>query len=544
MFVARHLLSLPVLVAASHALAAVNAPTVYPVTTYSQTLTVDIDPRVTLSTVDKRLFGSNLEWFNEAGGLASSDATRRNALQQLATQSAQTVYRFPGGILADYYRWQDGTGPVANRPVRPHYSDSGSSANSFGSPEFFRFIKAANAQGLITVNAGTGTASEAAAWVDYANNPANAQRRADGFADPIGIKLWEVGNELYYPGNAGPAIAVTPEVYADRFNQFADAMRKVDPSIQLMAIGVAKAHDGPGSPWSNWTETLLSKSASRVDMIAVHNAYFPILHYVKQPPVNQVYPALWAAPEAVDKNLAELDALISRYEQNRKISIAVTEWGALFASPLSDPWWVDHSKTMGSAVFTARMLQVFMHHPRVKVANHFKFTDRSYLGLVSADYMTAKVPYYVMQMMARHTGNLRIKSALASAPQSYSVPALGILKPQTAVPEVTQVVTRDSATGRVYLNIVNRSMTRAYRIKPRLTWGKTSGGTLYQVRANEPTAHNGRDVPLGWGSQWLAEYEPYTSHAANSIKLQSSNWTAGSTISVAPFSVVTLVMNP
>lgn len=534
------------LLAASPALhGAVNDAAVYPVTTVSQTFTVDIDPRVTLSTVDKRIFGSNLEWFNEAGGLSSPDTTKRNKLITLAQQSGQSVYRFPGGILADYYHWVDGTGPQAQRPVRPHYTDPASSANSFGSPEFFNFLKSTGAQGLVTVNAGTGTAEEAAAWVAYANSPVNARRQADGFASPVGIKLWEVGNELYLPGNPGePPIGVSPEIYAGRFNQFSDAMRAVDPSIKVLALGVANAHSGPASQYSNWTETVLRYSASKIDMLAVHNSYFPILQRVQQAPVASVYPALWAAPEAVDKSLTALEALIARYENGRKIGIAITEWGALFATPYSDPYWVDHSKTMGSGVFTARMLQVFMQHPRVQMANHFKFTDNGYLGLVSADNQRAKVPYYVMQMMAKGTGNLRIKSTLNTATTTYSVPSVGIMWPESNVAEITQVVTRDTVSGKVYVNLVNRSMSRAYKIKPRLLYGRTSGGVLLQVKAAEPTAHNGRDVPSWWGSQWLSVYEPYTSAAANSIALKTTTWTAGSAVTVAPFSVVTIVMNP
>ncbi|MGA7802344.1 MAG: hypothetical protein WCC36_16220 [Gammaproteobacteria bacterium] len=223
--------------------------------------------------------------------------------------------------MADYYHWVDGTGPCKSRPLRKHPTDGGRSRNSFGSPEFFELLRATGAEGLITVNAGTGTAAEAAAWVAYAN-------RADGFVQPIGIKWWEVGNELYLPGNPNePKITVTPEVYAQRFVEFSRAMRAVDPSIRAIAIGVAKSHRGPDTEYPDWTEKLLQRVAPDIDMIAVHNASFPMLSKVRQPPVDEVYPALWAAPEAVDRSLTRLERLIARYEGKRKIGIAVTEWG-------------------------------------------------------------------------------------------------------------------------------------------------------------------------------------------------------------------------
>lgn len=520
----------------------VNAPAQYPVQPAAQELLLKVEPDVPVAKVDQRIFGSNLEWFNEAGGLASPNRALRDRLVTLAREQGISVQRFPGGILADYYHWVDGTGPRNSRPVRRHASDKGASANTFGSPEFFEFLGRTNSQGLITVNAGTGTAEEAAAWVRYANQPGNAQRTQDGFADPVGIKLWEVGNELYLPGNpTEQKITVTPEVYAERYLRFADAMRKADPSISVVAIGVAKSHVGPDTEYPDWTEKLLQRAADKIDMIAVHNAYFPMLYKVKQPRVEQVYPALWASPEAVDESLARLEELIARYEGKRPIGIAITEWGALYSLPRADPYWVDHVKTLGSGVYIARMLQVFMAHPRVQMANYFKFTDRSFMGWVDLNGQP-KVPYWVFKLYAQNTGNIRVKSSMTPSSQTYNAPALAIMQAQSNVPELTQVVTRDAQSGRLYINLVNRSMSRQYTVNLSLNGlNATANGELLQVAGKEPTAHNGRDIPPEW--PFRDEYDPYTTAAPNSIRIQSRLWKAGEPLRVAPFSVVTLVLD-
>lgn len=73
---------------------------------------------------------------------------------------------------------------------------------------------------LITVNVGTGTPSEAASWVYYANT-------IKGY----GIKYWQVGNEM--DGiweTAGPFRA---DDYAYRFTEYYNAMTAVDPTIIL-----------------------------------------------------------------------------------------------------------------------------------------------------------------------------------------------------------------------------------------------------------------------------------------------------------------------
>ncbi len=522
----------------------VNAPAQYPVVPAAKKLLLKVDANVVISKIDHRIFGSNLEWFNNGDGFATPNRALRNRLVTLAKKQGITVWRFPGGILADYYNWVDGTGPRNLRPIRRHPGDSGSSANTFGSPEFFELLHLTHSQGLITVNAGTGTAKEAAAWVAYANQPGNARRTRDGFVKPIGIKLWEVGNELYLPGNPGEKkITVTPEVYARRYVRFADAMRKVDPSIRVIAIGVAKSHFGPDTRYPDWTKTLLRLDADKIDMIAVHNAYFPMLYKVRQPRVDQVYPALWASPEAVDRSLTRLGKLIAHYEGKHHIGIAITEWGALYSLPGADPYWVDHVKTLGSGVYIGRMLQVFMSHPRVQVANYFKFTDHSFMGWVDL-HGQPKVPYWVFKLYARNTGDVRIKSSM-TPPRTYSVPQLGIMEPEANVPELTQIVTRNSKTGRLYINLVNRSMKRQYTVNLQIKgYNPAAKGEVLEVSGKEPTANNGPDIPPEWRRFWRAEYEPYTTAKPHSIRIHSKAWKAGQPLIIPPFSVLTLVLNP
>lgn len=519
----------------------VNAAREYPQVPAPNRLTLDVNVGRVESRIDRRIFGTNLEWFNEAGGLASANRERRDSIVRLSRELGPVVYRFPGGILADYYDWRDGLGPLINRKVTRHPTDSGASAHLFGSPEYFRFLQDTGGEALITVNAGTGSAADAAAWVDFANNPNNARRAKEGFASPIGVKLWEVGNELYLPGNpTEKKIAVTPEVYSARFIEFADAMRAADPSITVIAIGVAKSHIGPDTEYPDWTEKLLKAAADRIDMIAVHNAYFPMLYKAKQAPVDVVYPALWASPEAVDESLKTLDRLIARYEGKRNIGVAITEWGALYTIPRADPYWVDHVKTMGSGVYTARMLQVFMSHPRVRLANHFKLVDRSYMGIIDQNGQ-AKVPYEILKLYSRHTGDQRVESRL-SPPMSYDAAAIGVMKAQQNVAEVTAIASRDSKSGRVFVNLVNRSMSRVYSVDLKLQGARAARtGEILSISAPEPTAHNGRDIPREW--PYKPEFEPYSSVPAGSIAIRSKPWSPGTALTIPPFSVLTLALD-
>ena len=48
------------------------------------------------------------------------------------------------------------------------------------------------------------------------------------------VKYWEIGNETYLPGTYYPA---TAREYAEAFGKYARAMKGVDPSIQIGAVG-------------------------------------------------------------------------------------------------------------------------------------------------------------------------------------------------------------------------------------------------------------------------------------------------------------------
>ena len=238
-----------------------------------------VDAEKTTGIVHKELFGTNIEWFNNANGIWSDSSGIDLDFAELARDQGISLVRFPGGTLSDFYHWKNGIGRQSLRPVSLHHTDPGTSRNWFGSPELIKFCKMIGAQPLITVNAGTGTPEEAAGWVAYMNAPSHEKRKNDGFPDPIGVKLWEVGNELYLKGSdAEKKITVTPEEYSKKFLAYAEKMRSVDPSISLIAIGVAGSYNVPFGPYKNWNRIVLSKIGDKIDYISFHNAYYPVLY--------------------------------------------------------------------------------------------------------------------------------------------------------------------------------------------------------------------------------------------------------------------------
>jgi alpha-L-arabinofuranosidase len=149
------------------------------------------------------------------------------------------LLRWPGGNFVSGYCWRDGVGPVDARPTKPNRAWANTpEPNYFGTDEFITYCRHIGCEPLICVNAGDGTADEAAAWVEYCNGDADTPmgrlRAENGHSQPYDVKYWEIGNEIFGRHQIG---WTTPAGNVDRFLRFSAAMRAADPTIRILACG-------------------------------------------------------------------------------------------------------------------------------------------------------------------------------------------------------------------------------------------------------------------------------------------------------------------
>ena len=193
------------------------------------------------------------------------------------------LIRYPGGCFADGYHWQDGIGPRASRPLRANraWGKLGPQAgppedNHFGTDEFLQLCAAVGAEPMLTVNVGSGTAQEAADWVEYANGSAStrwgAEREKNGHAAPYGVKYWFIGNEIFGIYETGHLM---PEQYVKVFREYARAMRAVDPSIKLIAVGNHFSRSKASKMDIN--RQVIEGTAGEIDYLSVHQYVHPPL---------------------------------------------------------------------------------------------------------------------------------------------------------------------------------------------------------------------------------------------------------------------------
>jgi alpha-N-arabinofuranosidase len=318
------------------------------------------------------------------------------------------------------------------------------------------------------------------------------------------VTWWEIGNELYMDGDASGG-ATTPERYAERVLDFARAMRAVDPDIRLAAIGLRNFGRYRFNSHDDWNEVVLRRAGSAIDLLAVHNAYTPVVPDARGVDPLDVYAAMWAFPQLVARNLADTRGEIARFAPGRRIGVGITEWGPLFAVDPASPL-IDHVKTIGSAVFVASALRVFAEDPSVELANFFKLNEALFMGWIGrrGNQWAMTAPAMAFRMVARGMESGLLASSVQVA--TYGSRGIGFVDRVAEVPylDVLASATPDRRTVTVLL--INRHPSSA--IATQVTLGGASGAatlTSETLSADAPDAHTGTDllrIPgLRWGEQ-------------------------------------------
>lgn len=179
--------------------------------------------------------------------------------------------RYPGGNFLSGYRWQDGIGPKASRPVRPELAWFALEPNQVGTDEFLQWCEKLGISPMLGVNLGTGQPQDAADLLEYVNGTLPTHfanlRRANGHEAPYNVKLWCLGNEMDGPWQIG---AKTAEEYGRIACETAKLMKWMDPSIELVACGSSYR---AMPTFGQWEKTVLKHCYPYIDYLSLHQYY-------------------------------------------------------------------------------------------------------------------------------------------------------------------------------------------------------------------------------------------------------------------------------
>ena len=209
---------------------------------------------------------------------------RREVIEALK-QLHSGVYRFPGGNFVSAHEWRNAVGDIDMRP--PIYDPVWRAVqpNDVGTDEFMTLCRLLDVEPYITVNAGFGDAWSAKELVEYTNGavttPMGKWRAANGHPTPYNVKFWGIGNEPWGDYQMG---AMAIEQFELKHVMFAKAMRRVDPSIILIAGGAmpdvmtganqSKRIGGKFVPDylspADWSGHMLAHCLDYIDMLSEH----------------------------------------------------------------------------------------------------------------------------------------------------------------------------------------------------------------------------------------------------------------------------------
>ncbi|HEX4769545.1 MAG TPA: alpha-L-arabinofuranosidase C-terminal domain-containing protein [Bryobacteraceae bacterium] len=418
---------------------------------------IRVSPKDARGEISPFLFGSSIEWVDNGNGIF--DPVRgviRPEIVEALRPLRVPVFRFPGGILSDYYHWRDGIGPRASRPRRHNPMDGSEYENTFGTDEFIELCRALNAQPLVTANFGTGNLDEALTWQKY-------------FLDHgLPARFWEIGNEIYLTEPTAHAsiagndarIYKSSADYTAHFPEWANAIRSADPQARVGAIAGAS---NANREHRDWMQALTQNAVSNADFIALHNSFAPLIRgeydFGDREHRHEAYRGMFAQSKftGVDIQNVQRDAR----QVNPNIQIAITEHFPLFGFGGSKSQLariLDQSRTLASALFTASLFHTYMRQG-VWMANYNLTVSKWFGALLTEGPTLVRTPtYWVFDLYRNHFGSQLVGSAVDgptfTSSQIGSVPAgknIGYL----------DVIASTDQAGQLYLAVINRALSKS-----------------------------------------------------------------------------------
>lgn len=391
-------------------------------------------------------------------------------------QAKLPMLRFPGGNFVSGYRWEDGVGPIDERPLRhnPAWHDV-VEYNHVGTDEYIELCRAIGCEPLICINAGNGTPEEAARWVEYCNGststPQGRRRAANGHPEPYNVRYWEIGNELWGDWQIGHC---SREENAERYRRFVQAMKAVDPNIVFIACG-QDAH---------WNEPLIERCADILRSLSIHTL---IAHAVPaDAPVERVYRSIAAFPVWYEGHLAELGRQMARRVKPPRI--AITELQIMTPNPVNN-------QTIAEAIYLSGIVNTSIRlGDLVELITHSALMNHGGGLRKHREYVWKNPVQLAHEMLAGLAG--RFPVGLTVAAPTFSVSALHDLPAVEKAPYIDAVAAVDSSGNELSLFVTNRHPDSAITAEIALhDFTPRTAVATSTLAGNSLTAHNSFEQP-------------------------------------------------
>ncbi len=335
-----------------------------------------------IGTVEKNVFGSFVEHLGRSVyyGIYEPDHPKadelgfRKDVAELVRELRVPIIRYPGGNFVSSYRWEDGVGPVAERPARLDPNWRAIETNRVGVNEFSTWCKRAGAEPMLAINLGTRGIEAALDLLEYVNHPSGTYlsdlRAKHGYPEPHNVRYWCLGNEMDGIWQVGYKTAYE---YGRLAEQTARAMRMIDPDLKLVSCGSSHTFM-PSFP--EWEAETLSHTYDVVDYISLHQ-YF---ENDFENPADFLAQSM-ETDHFIRTVVAVCDYVKAKKRGKKDIMLSFDEWNLWYHSKAhdaklqqEDPWQtvmhlLEDVYTFEDALLAGCMLITFLKHAdRLKMA--------------------------------------------------------------------------------------------------------------------------------------------------------------------------------
>jgi alpha-N-arabinofuranosidase len=469
-------------------------------------IAISIDASKAGATIDRNIFGQFAEhlghgvyegiWVGPGSAIPNTRGIRNDVVTALKALRVPNV-RWPGGCFADEYHWRKGIGPADRRTITLNPNWGGvTEPNSFGTHEFMDFVDQIGSEAYISVNLGSGTPQEAAEWLEYLTTAQPTtlakERAANGHPAPYKVAYLGVGNESWDCGGN-----MTPEYYASQMKIYSRFVRNFNPAQQekdrMLKIAV-----GPGGAeprFAEWTETVMKAWQGHqwswdIDGLSMHSYTVP-----KWPPSmasvgfgEDDYARILKTTLAMNDLVVQHSAIMDKYDPQKKIALAVDEWGAWYA-PLagSTPGFLVQQNSLRDAVLAALNLNIFARHAdRVRMANIAQMINvLQAMVLTDKEKMVLTPTYHVFRMYVPFQGATFVPVTLNAG--TYT-------RGDLTLPRVDAIAAKD-AGGRLWLAITNVDPNQPADIEASLTGITAKSAAGETLTAPRVDSVNSFDAP-------------------------------------------------
>lgn len=338
----------------------------------SKSARVVIDKEYEIGKVEDHLYGSFVENLGrciyggiyEPGHPEADERGFRKDVLRVVSELNVPIIRYPGGNFTSTYRWEDGIGPVDERPARLDLAWKSIEPNKFGLNEFVDWTKLVNAEIMMTLNISTKGLLDVQNLWEYCNFPGGTYwsdlRKSHGYPAPHNITHWCLGNE---PDGDWQIAQKTPQEYGRIAREAGKMLKLMDPTCNVTVSGSSlwRLRSFPA-----WDSIVLEDTYDYVDNVSIH-AYYGN----KQDDTANFLAKTLEMDNFIESAIAACDFVRVKLRRSKRLNLSIDEWNVWYHTHdddrHKDPWHfaphlLEEDYTFEDAVMVGCMIISILRH--------------------------------------------------------------------------------------------------------------------------------------------------------------------------------------